>query len=120
MKNINSGIRHYTEEHLQDEESLRVCRSCQQEEEQSQAGISGDITLNVSEMTKVFKNMSGVCKVKTVNPEDYARRIRACHSCDGFIPDNGGMCRYCGCDINIKAKLAAAKCSYPYISKWNV
>ena len=55
-----------------------------------------------------------VKNVKLVTEEEYNNRLEKCRSCDHL--EYGTTCKFCGCIIQIKAKLAGARCPYPYAS----
>ncbi|HBQ64187.1 MAG TPA: hypothetical protein DD727_04540 [Clostridiales bacterium] len=89
------------------EEELRVCRSCQHEQEQAQAQnqaqeqehgqaqgqaqgqarASWEITLDSQEIGHLFPGVSGLRAVKTVDEDEYERRLGICLQCDSFQPD---------------------------------
>ena len=48
--------------------------------------------------------------------ELYKERLAICRTCDGF--KYGTTCKYCGCLIPLKAKVASATCPYPFEPKW--
>ncbi|WP_211746656.1 DUF6171 family protein [Paenibacillus sp. Marseille-Q4541] len=48
--------------------------------------------------------------------ELYKERLAICRTCDGF--KYGTTCKYCGCLIPLKAKVADATCPYPFEPKW--
>jgi len=45
---------------------------------------------------------------------EFASRIKTCKNCEFFIPETS-RCSKCGCFMQIKAKLIAAKCP---LDKW--
>jgi len=51
-----------------------------------------------------------------VSEEIYRYRLSVCMSCQGL--EYKTTCRYCGCLVQIKARLISAKCSFPYQPKW--
>lgn len=70
---------------------------------------------------KKYKEKNGVTPLDVLNPktkhatEDLATsRISICQSCPEFIKLTS-QCKKCGCIMNIKTKLEAAKCP---IGKW--
>lgn len=52
-----------------------------------------------------------------VTDERYANRLSICSSCPGL--QYGTTCRYCGCIVHVRAKLADSVCPYPYEPRWN-
>jgi hypothetical protein len=49
---------------------------------------------------------------KTVDSDERARRLAICQLCDHY---DSGRCRKCGCFMNLKARIATAKCP---VDKW--
>lgn len=56
-------------------------------------------------------------KKKIVAEEVYNERLSVCMSCEGLY--YGTTCRFCGCLVQVRAKLKNSKCPYPYAPKWN-
>lgn len=79
-------------------------------------GCSATVRLTQEEIQKIFGETVKVNSVKVVTEEVYGQRLEKCSQCQAL--DYGTTCRYCGCIIQIKAKLLAAKCPYPYNPKW--
>ena len=77
---------------------------------------SVSVHLTEQEIEEIFGNTVRVKNVKTATEEEYARRMEICKSCDSLL--YGTTCRHCGCVIQVKAKLATAKCPFPYQPKW--
>lgn len=46
----------------------------------------------------------------------YRQRLSLCESCDALL--GGTTCRYCGCLVRWRAKLAASSCPFPQSPKW--
>ncbi|MEC0128165.1 DUF6171 family protein [Paenibacillus pabuli] len=51
-----------------------------------------------------------------VQDAEYERRLSICSDCPGL--QYGTTCRYCGCLVQVRAKLADSACPYPYESRW--
>jgi len=86
------------------------------EGEQECKGCTGTVMVTDEEIKKIFGDMVKVKKVKLVSEEVYKDRISKCLSCESL--DYGTTCRFCGCLVQIKAKLAAAKCPCPGNPRW--
>ena len=78
-------------------DSQRICKKC--------------LTREMAESGEQFKNMwdyidnlSG--DVKTSDPE-YERRLSICKECDMLL---AGMCRKCGCYVEMRAALKTNEC----------
>ena len=74
------------------------------------------VHLTEQEIEEMFGKAVRVKSVKTVSEEEYSRRMALCKSCDCLLYNT--TCRHCGCIIQVKAKLASAKCPFPYNPKW--
>ena len=74
------------------------------------------VHLTEQEIEEMFGTAVRIKNIKTVSEEEYARRMAICKACDCLL--YGTTCRHCGCVIQVKAKLTAAKCPFPYNPKW--
>ncbi|WP_245809661.1 DUF6171 family protein [Cohnella massiliensis] len=45
-----------------------------------------------------------------------ARRLAACRACSGL--QYGTTCRYCGCLVDVRARLRGSACPHPGASRW--
>jgi len=79
-------------------------------------GCSVSVRLSPDEIKKLFGETLRVKNVKTVTEEEYKRRLALCRSCASL--QYGTTCLHCGCIVEIRAKLAASHCPYPYDPKW--
>lgn len=79
-------------------------------------GCSASVRLSPEEIKKLFGETLRVRDVKTVSNEEYQRRLAICRSCESL--QYGTTCIHCGCIVEIRAKLAASGCPYPYNPKW--
>lgn len=77
---------------------------------------SVSVHLSPKEIDALFLRTVDIENVKIASEEEYAGRINICMGCDGLIYNT--TCRYCGCIVQIKAKLEHAACPYPYNPKW--
>ncbi|MFC0212771.1 DUF6171 family protein [Paenibacillus chartarius] len=68
------------------------------------------------EISQLFGETLRVRNVKLTTEEEYDRRMSVCQSCEYF--QFGTTCRWCGCLMAVKAKLAAARCPAPQGAKW--
>ena len=50
-----------------------------------------------------------------VEEKTYNKRLNECEICDAL---HGGMCKYCGCFVVIRAIKKKQKCPYPKKQKW--
>jgi hypothetical protein len=76
---------------------------------------SVSVWLSPEEIENLFGTFK-VKKVKTVSEEKYRSRLSFCLACESLL--YGTTCRFCGCIVQIKNKLEAAKCPLPYAPKW--
>jgi hypothetical protein len=79
-------------------------------------GCTATVHVTTEEMKQLFGQTLHIREVKLTSEEEYARRMAACLACDAF--QFGTTCRWCGCLMAIKGKLAAARCPAPEGSKW--
>ena len=59
-------------------------------------------------MVDVIKHAATTGKV--ISKERYEERMKICRGCE-FFDDKITLCRACGCYLNLKAWLVAAKCA---------
>ena len=79
-------------------------------------GCTATVHVTKEEIAKLFGETLRVKNVKLTTEEEYERRLTVCRACDAF--QFGTTCRWCGCLMDVKAKLAAARCPDPSGSKW--
>jgi hypothetical protein len=79
-------------------------------------GCTSSVHISDDEIKKIFGSEVKVKNVKLVSEELYKNRLDICKNCDAFVYNT--TCKYCGCLIEIKAKLSASKCPFPYNPKW--
>ncbi len=79
-------------------------------------GCKGNVRLSEEEIKQIFGDTMKIKDVKVVTEEVYAARLSLCGSCDAL--QYGTTCKFCGCLVQVKAKLAGAKCPYPYAPRW--
>lgn len=79
-------------------------------------GCTANVHLSKEEVEKVFGDMKRVRDIKTVSENIYTERLSICDSCSAL--EYGTTCKYCGCLIQINAKMQSAKCPYPFDPKW--
>jgi len=79
-------------------------------------GCSASVHLTPEEITKLFGDIVRLKNVKLATEAEYERRMSECRKCDAF--QFGTTCRWCGCLMDIKAKLEKATCPAPGGSHW--
>lgn len=79
-------------------------------------GCAVSVHLSEEEIRELFGSTMKLKSVKTVSEDEHKRRMDICKSCDQLVYNT--TCKQCGCIIHVKAKLAGARCPYPYNSKW--
>lgn len=83
-------------------ENRRVCKRC--------------LTRDMADQESVFQNLHEYIKNldQDIRAEDglYESRLSVCLSCDKLLQ---GMCRVCGCYVELRAAVAARSCPY---EKW--
>jgi hypothetical protein len=79
-------------------------------------GCSANVHLSSEEIAHLFGDTLRIRNVKLTTEEEYDRRMSICQSCDAY--QFGTTCRWCGCLMPVKGKLAAARCPAPQRSKW--
>ena len=75
-------------------------------------------SVRISE-TAIEKELNKLKKEKNVNmveEETYQKRLNLCRNCSAL--QYGTTCKYCGCIVQIKAKIKGASCPFPGDSKW--
>lgn len=84
-------------------EGLRVCKRCLLREQ------SGE-----EYMQKLENYIAGLDEEDRVSQEIYEKRLIICSDCENLMQ---GMCRLCGCFVELRASLRVRKCpSVP--AKW--
>jgi hypothetical protein len=79
-------------------------------------GCSASVRLSLEEIKKLFGETLRVKEIKVVTEELYQKRLAHCKTCASL--QYGTTCKHCGCLVEIRAKLAAANCPYPYEPRW--
>lgn len=51
-----------------------------------------------------------------VEDSEYERRMSICSHCPAL--QYGTTCRYCGCLVQVRAKLVESTCPFPYEPRW--
>jgi hypothetical protein len=79
-------------------------------------GCLATVRLSPDEIKKLFGETLRVRDIKTVTEEEHQRRLAICKECASL--QYGTTCSHCGCIVEIRAKLAASHCPYPFNPKW--
>jgi len=79
-------------------------------------GCCVSVRLSPEEIKKLFGETMRVKNIKVVSEDEYKRRLACCKTCPSL--QYGTTCQHCGCIVEIRAKLAASHCPYPYNPKW--
>jgi|WetSurMetagenome_2_1015567.scaffolds.fasta_scaffold171982_2 hypothetical protein len=74
------------------------------------------VPITEEEITAIFGTMTGLRDIKLVSEQLFAERLAICGECPDLV--GATTCRYCGCFVKVRAKLAASKCALPYRPKW--
>ena len=75
------------------------------------------VPITDEEIKRIFGRMVEGKKLKLVDKKTYNQRLEECYNCEYL--ESGNTCGQCGCIIEIKAKLSAARCPYPVHSRWD-
>ncbi len=78
-------------------------------------GCERDIRLSEERIRKMVDQMAG--KFACVSEAQYKLRLSACSSCDALL--EGHTCKYCGCIVQVRAKLAERNCPHPSGALWH-
>ena len=79
-------------------------------------GCSVSAHLTPEDIEEIIEETFKGKNIESVSEEEYNRRVAACKACDNLI--YGTTCRQSGNIIQVNAKIAKARCPYPYQSKW--
>ncbi|MEF3303125.1 DUF6171 family protein [Paenibacillus sp. GYB003] len=79
-------------------------------------GCSASVHVAPEKMAGRFGETNRVRAAELATEAEYARRLAVCRGCESF--QFGTTCRWCGCLMELKAKLAAARCPAPEGSRW--
>lgn len=79
-------------------------------------GCRGTVWMDEAEIRKIFSEKIAVQKVKLAASDVFQNRLEICNHCSDL--DYGTTCRFCGCIVQIKARLAGAYCPHPAGRKW--
>jgi hypothetical protein len=86
-------------------DSENVCKACE-----------ALVPITDEEISAIFGKVTNVRNIKLASERLYTERLAFCEACPGLV--GGTTCKYCGCFVQIKAKLAAAKCPAPGRPLW--
>lgn len=75
----------------------RVCRRCLLRE------------LDGAYFASIYQYIDSIPQEQKACPEEYARRLEKCRSCDHLL---NGMCAHCGCFVEVRAAKAAQSCPF--------
>jgi hypothetical protein len=79
-------------------------------------GCRGTVRLSEQETKQIFGDAIKASNAELANEETYKTRLEKCNECSAL--QYGTTCKYCGCIVQVKAKLLNAKCPYPYEPRW--
>ncbi|MFB5673960.1 DUF6171 family protein [Paenibacillus terreus] len=79
-------------------------------------GCTTTVHVSEEEIRQLIGSVARIRSVKLTTEEEYDRRMQACRSCEAF--QFGTTCRWCGCLMEIKAKLQTSSCPSPAGSRW--
>jgi len=79
-------------------------------------GCTATVHISEEEIRQLIGSVARIRSVKLTTEEEYERRMQACRSCEAF--QFGTTCRWCGCLMEIKAKLQTSSCPSPAGSRW--
>ncbi|MDP4097247.1 DUF6171 family protein [Paenibacillus sp. P96] len=79
-------------------------------------GCTATVHISEEEIQKLFGHVARIRSVKLTTEAEYERRMQTCRACEAF--QLGTTCRWCGCLMEIKAKLQASTCPAPAGSRW--
>ncbi|MFB5265908.1 DUF6171 family protein [Paenibacillus enshidis] len=74
------------------------------------------VHISEEEVRQLFGSVARIRSLNLATEEEYGRRMQACRACEAF--QFGTTCRWCGCLMEIKAKLQASTCPSPAGSRW--
>lgn len=81
------------------DQGLRVCRKCLLREESQEEYFQ-----------KLDAYIAGLDEEVRVDQELYEERLKLCGTCTNLL---NGMCRLCGCFVELRAALKVRKCPAP-------
>lgn len=68
------------------------------------------------ELTKAIKeSISALPKELVVSDKCYRERLSSCKRCTGLV---NGLCRFCGCFVEVRALKKSGTCPNPHGSAW--
>ncbi|WP_091002034.1 DUF6171 family protein [Paenibacillus sp. OK003] len=73
-----------------------------------------DVKISEAKMARLVELASRSRPV--VDDAEYERRLSTCYNCPGL--QYGTTCRYCGCLVQVRAKLVESTCPFPYEPRW--
>ncbi|MCZ1266538.1 hypothetical protein SAMN04487896_6107 [Paenibacillus sp. ov031] len=73
-----------------------------------------DVKISEAKMARLVELASRSRPV--VEDAEYERRLSICSDCPGL--QYGTTCRYCGCLVQVRAKLVESTCPFPYEPRW--
>ncbi|GIQ67908.1 hypothetical protein DUZ99_04865 [Xylanibacillus composti] len=77
-------------------------------------GCERDIRVSEEQIQRMLDKMA--VGFDCVDDEQYKARLEACSHCPDLIESH--TCRFCGCIVKVRAKLAARTCPHPGGSMW--
>lgn len=78
-------------------------------------GCSATVRLTPAEAEAAFTRLN-MPRNRIADEAEYGRRMALCLSCEDF--EYGTTCRYCGCLMQVRARLAPDGCPHPAGSRW--
>lgn len=83
-------------------EGQRVCKRC----------LTRDMTDQAAYFQNMYDYIANLDETVKINQPLYEKRLMACKNCDLL---NDGMCRACGCYVELRAAMKKNSCPY---DKW--
>jgi len=77
-------------------------------------GCERDIHVSEEQIQRMLDKLTDA--FDCVDDAQYAERINACQQCPALIASH--TCRYCGCIVQVRAKLTERDCPHPDGSMW--
>lgn len=83
-------------------EGQRVCKRC----------LTRDMTDQAAYFQNMYDHIANLDETVKINQPLYEKRLMVCKNCDLL---NDGMCRACGCYVELRAAMKKNSCPY---NKW--
>ena len=77
-------------------------------------GVS--VRVSPAEVERILNGMLASGAVRRADEQSAIRRLELCRTCPSL--DYGTTCRYCGCLVDILARLAGKRCPHPAGARW--